>query len=224
MPTDRTRPPTVVVPAKAGTSLSRPRVVPGGCFTPLSFGPCSLSGGCSAVVSRGARFVAAPRGSNPASRNNPQPATPSPTVGRKNESKLHPTPTRNNRDSTSKLFRRSAAGPQARDGREKTRGTERIDSSRRSAGRRPFDKLRGSGGSALTPNPLPAGEGAEGGQAGRRERRSRMRAVRSRRFVRRASSRSTTSSGARWRKVASARRASSFDRAVSVSRCSFSRR
>ena len=68
----------------------------------------------------------------------------------------------------------------------------------------------------------PGGRGSS--QAGRRDRRSWMRAVRSRRFALRASSRSTTSSGARWRKVESARRASSFDRAVSVSCRSFSNR
>ena len=48
------------------------RTLPGGCFARPLRGPLSLSGGCSSVVSRGTRFVAAPRGSNPPSRNNPQ--------------------------------------------------------------------------------------------------------------------------------------------------------
>ena len=64
--------PAVALPPQdegAGRAL-----LPGGCFIHPLRGAFSLSGGCSEVVSRGIRFVAASRGSNPRSRFNPQAA------------------------------------------------------------------------------------------------------------------------------------------------------
>ena len=129
--------------ARARPPSSSPRPLsplPGRCSAPLSSGPnraCAGPLGCSAVVSIGTRFLSAPRGSNPPSRNNLQPAPPSPMAVRSDESKLVLRKPRFNRDSTSKLFRRPAASPQARTGREKTRGTKRNESnaSRRRAWR-----------------------------------------------------------------------------------------
>ncbi len=125
--------PFVVTPAPFVVSLSNRvplHAVPGGCFAPPSPEPCSLPGGCSAVVSRGIRLLSAPRGSNPPSRNNLQPATLSQRPEQKLESKLRPNPTRNNRGTTSNLFRRSTASPQARKARKKLAKTKRIDSNR----------------------------------------------------------------------------------------------
>ena len=119
-PTARARPPS---------SSPRPlSPVPGRCSAPPSSDLTPLSGGCPAVVSRGIRLVPATRGSNPRLRNNPQPATPSRWPDEKTTPKLRPIPSRINRESTSNLFRPSAPRPQAREGREKTRETERIDS------------------------------------------------------------------------------------------------
>ena len=89
MPT-RTRPPAIVLPAEAGTSTPRASnsrcsptpqgvgaglaLLPGGCFAHPLPSAFSLSGGCFQVVSSGIRLVAAPRGSNPPSRFNPQAA------------------------------------------------------------------------------------------------------------------------------------------------------
>ena len=119
-------------PEGAGLAL-----LPGGCFTSPLRGPCSLSGGCSPVVSRGICLVAAQLDSDPRSRNNLQAATPSPMATQKDNSKLRPSPSRSNLDSTSKLFRRSAARPQARQGRKKRANTIQCNSNPCATGRSP---------------------------------------------------------------------------------------
>ena len=127
MPT-HTRPVAIVLPRRQGnldaSRVQQPlqpnaagcgcRACPA-CFIHPHRGPFSLSGGCSEVVSLGTRLVAAPRSSSPRSRLNPQ-AAPSPVA---------PQP-----GSTAKLHRAPATRSQARRGREKARGTKRIESNR----------------------------------------------------------------------------------------------
>ena len=63
-------------PLRHPTSPTDAVFLSGGCFIHPHRGPCSLSGGCSPVVSSGIRVISAPRGSNPPSRNNPQAGLP----------------------------------------------------------------------------------------------------------------------------------------------------
>ena len=83
MPADRTKslhfqrptPSTAQLPKLRVQGLPCPPAVPGGCFICPSERPGAYlrrALGCFPVVSRGIRFVAAPRGSNPRSRNNLQ--------------------------------------------------------------------------------------------------------------------------------------------------------
>ena len=71
----------------------------------------------------------------PALVEQPPTCDPSTVATQKLNSKLRPTPTRNNRESTSNLFRPSVDRPQAREARKKRAKTIQLDSNRR---RRPF--------------------------------------------------------------------------------------
>ena len=114
--------------------LPCPRAVPGSYFIhplrrPGSYLRRAL--GCSCVVSRGIRFVAASRGSNPRSRFNPQAATRS----RRQNHGSNPSCAASCRDSTA-IQPQSCTGrsrapdrrSQARQAGEKTRKTKRIES------------------------------------------------------------------------------------------------
>ena len=97
--------------------------------------------GCSPVVSYGIRLIAAPRGSNPRSHNNPQAGPPLPTAGRRDESKLRPTPSRLNLDQPQtciaappRIPRHGSAGKNAR------RRNESTFQGRRRPGEKPSPK------------------------------------------------------------------------------------
>ena len=107
-------------PAKVWVQ-SLPRRRPGArpaCFAHPLRGAFSLSGGCSPVVSRGIRSVAAPRGSIPQSRVNPQAAPSCCPQNPRFKSKLRPLLPPFNLHSTSKLHRAFPAPGHALPGTE----------------------------------------------------------------------------------------------------------
>ena len=121
-PLTRTRPSTSPDPATPPTRPMWPLFrAP---FEHPHFPTWTLFRGCSA---RHSSHACAPR-FQPALAQQPPTWTPSPRAGRKNDSNLAPRGPRTNRESTSNLFRRSTARPQARDRREKRAKTIRFDS------------------------------------------------------------------------------------------------
>ena len=111
-------------------------LLPGGCFIrpfqrPRPYLRRAL--GCFPVVWSGIRVVAAPRGSNPPSRFNPQAALRVPAAKTAVRIQAAPIPVCDSAaDSTSKLHRAflgpGDAHPQVRQAGEKTRGTKRFES------------------------------------------------------------------------------------------------